>query len=104
MSSSDALKKLDAKIMKGLERAGFDDVMMVGTVEVRGYFDVRFIEDGGGEDALIGEYPTFDCRAEDLPPIDQEEEVEVEGQGTFRYLSRRSAGIGRALVILGNVL
>lgn len=104
MSSFDALEKIDAKIMTALASAGLDDVLIYGTVHVPGYFNIRFIEDGAGEEALIGEYPTFDCREEDLPPIDQEDRVEVEGHGTFRYLRRQSGGIGRVVVILGNVL
>lgn len=104
MSSSDALKEIDARIMRGLSRAGLDDVLIYGSIQVPGYFDERYVEDGAGDDALLGIYPTFDCRAEDLPQIDQEEEVHVQGHGTFRYLRRQSAGIGRVLVILGTML
>lgn len=107
-NSNETLEKIDGQIAKALGSAGLMDTLTYGSVTVEGYLNEQFLEDGAGDEALIGVQTTFDCRAEDLPAIPQEEEVTInEGSAAetvYRYLRRQNAGIGRVIVVLGKVL
>lgn len=102
--SLDALRGLDATILKGLSSAGLTDEMIVGGRRVPGYYSRVFVDEGAGEDAVAGFVQLFDCRQEDLGRVAEGDPVEVVGHGQMRIIRPEPDGTGRVIVRLGSYL
>jgi len=104
-NSSATLANLDAMIELALDSAGLVDTLTIGAREIQGYFNRGYQTVGAGDDEHQVELITFDCPTPEWPDdVETETEVIVAGAGTFRVISTQTNGIGRTVVILGQVL
>lgn len=87
-----------------MDHVGLGDTLTFGTLSVRGYFNEAGAIDGQNEDAVVYDAPSFNLRKSDFDGLGLalEDEVEIDGRGTFRYVGGpHSAGVGRVLILLG---
>lgn len=107
-NSSETLATIDSTILDVMDHAGLADSLSFGSIEgVRGYFNEAGTIEGEGENTVVFDVPSFNLRASDWQlladsGIELEDEIEIDGRGTFRYVGGpHSAGIGRVLILLG---
>lgn len=84
--------------------AGLLDHALIRGQRVPGYYREDFAEEGTGEEAVAGALLTFDCRAEDLPELFENDDITIEGYGDRRFLRRERNGPDRVILVLGTRL
>jgi hypothetical protein len=106
MASKDGTAILDAAVLRVLKSVHLADVAIIRDEEVEGYFVEQVQLAGIGDGQVAAGETYFDCRQEELPtaPLEENEEIEVEGYGPFRYLRSVPDSSGRVLLILGAFL
>lgn len=105
MPSKEAKAAIDARVMARLKARGLTDVAVIGGTEIDGYFMRDYVTQGGGDDVVAGARVAFDCRADDLPQLFENDELEVQGYGKFRYLHTEGPDDGgRVVLVLGEIL
>jgi hypothetical protein len=101
---------MDAKILGALDHVGLGDTLTFGSLVLRGYFNEAGGVDGIDEQALVFDSPTFNMRASDFEAmqsagVELEDQVAIEGRGSFRYNGGPySAGVGRVIILLGKIM